>query len=130
MPKILISELFQIMFYLVYAVIASVTQFEPMLYFAFGAVIATAIPSVLLGFGFKGMKPAMSVGNSAYEKVRGLPVASAVWGMLHVVLAFFIFIRIRHDYLLGLNIETLIVFLGFICMYFMASLSQSITRRD
>ena len=128
MPKILIREIGQILVYVVFGVIAAITRFELLLYFAFGFVIATAIPSILLGYGFKGIKPAIQVGNSKYEKFRGLPIANGIWGIIHLVLAFFIYLNIKDKYQIGLNIETLLIFLGFCIIYIINSISQKTER--
>ena len=128
MPKILISEIVQILFYIVFGVIAAITEFELLLYFAFGFVIATSLPSILLGYGFKGIKPAMKVGNSKYEKFRGLPIANGIWGIMHLVLAFFIYTNIKGKYQIGLNIESFLIFIGFCSIYCMFSISQKSER--
>ena len=128
MPKILIREIIQILVYAVFGVIATITRFEFLLYFAFGFVIATAIPSILLGYGFKGIKPAVQVGNSKYEQFRGLPIANGIWGILHLVLAFFILLNIKDKYQIGLNVETLLVLLGFCFIYIINSLAQKVER--
>jgi hypothetical protein len=127
-PKILVSEIGQILVYIVFGVIAAITKFELLLYFAFGFIIATSIPSILLGYGFKGIKPAIQVGNSKYENFRGLPIANGIWGFMHLVLAFFIYLNIKGKYQIGLNIETLLIFIGFCSIYFMVSISQKSER--
>jgi len=124
MPKILVSEIGQILIYIVFGVITAITKFELLLYFAFGFVIATSIPSILLGYGFKGIKPAMQVGNSKYEKFRGLPIANGIWGIMHLVLAFLIYLNIKGKYHIELNIETILIFVGFCSIYFTVSISQ------
>ncbi len=60
MPEILKGEIIQLIIYAVFGVIAAVTRFKKMLFFGLGFVTATGIPSILLGYGFKGMKAAMA----------------------------------------------------------------------
>lgn len=43
---------------------------------------------------------------------------------MHLVLAFFIYLNIKGKYQIGLNIETLLIFIGFCSIYFMVSISQ------
>lgn len=124
MPRILISEICQLLIYAAFGVIAVLAEFELPLYFAFGFVIAVSIPSILLGFGFKGIKPAMKTGNTKYEKLRGLPIANGIWGVIHVIIAFFIYLNIKGKYHIGLNLETFLLFAGFCGIYFLFSLSQ------
>jgi len=129
MPKILISEIVQILIYVAYGIIVALTKWNILLYFAFGFVIATSIPSLLLGYGFKGIKPAIPVGNSKYEQFRGLPIANAIWGIIHLVIGFFIYLNIKGKFQLGLNIETVLIAIGFCCIYLMVSLSQNRDRK-
>jgi len=95
------------------------------LYFAFGFVLAVGIPSVLLGYGFNGIKPSMPVGDSKYERFRGLPIANAIWGMFHLLLALAIFINIKEKFRPGFNLETFLIIIGFCLIYFLTSMSQN-----
>ena len=124
MPKILISEIIQITIYIFFGVVVSLTKFDLLLYFGLGFVIATAIPSVLLGYGFKGIKPAMKTGSTKYEKFRGKPFANGLWGIFHIVLAFFIFVNIKYKYSFGINLETLLITIGFCFLYIIVSITQ------
>ncbi|MBN1410368.1 MAG: hypothetical protein JW969_05955 [Spirochaetales bacterium] len=124
MPKILIMEIFQIVLYTVFGVVVMLTGLDLLLYFALGFAIAVSIPSLLLGYVFTGIKPAVQAGNSGYEKFRALPIANAIWGMGHLVVAFFIYLDIQEKFSLGINTETLLLAAGFLFAYLMVSLSQ------
>lgn len=124
MPKILIREIIQITVYIAFGVFVTLTKFQILLYFALGFIIGTGIPSILLGYGFKGIKPAITVGHSRYEKFRGLPIANGIWGILHLVLAFFIYHSLKGKFHMGMNIETLFIAIGFCVVYMMVSITQ------
>ena len=124
MPAILRAEIIQLLVYIAFGIFVAVSRFKKPLYFALGFVLATGIPSVLLGYGFKGMHAAMAVGNSDYEKFRGLPVASGIWGLIHLILAFIIYLKIKDDFKLGLNLETALLAAGFCLIYIPVSILQ------
>jgi hypothetical protein len=77
-----------------------------------------------LGYGFKGIKPAIPVGHSRYEKFRGSPIANGIWGMLHLILAFFIYHSVQDNFQIGMNIETLFITIGFCFIYLMVAITQ------
>ncbi|HEX3047820.1 MAG TPA: hypothetical protein VHY08_23915 [Bacillota bacterium] len=66
----------------------------------------------------------MSIGNSRYEKFRGTPIANGIWGVLHLVLAFFIYQSLKDKLQIGMNIETLFIAIGFCFIYLMVAITQ------
>ena|SRR5271157_5648091 len=124
MPEILMGEIIQLIVYIIAGVFIAVTRFKKLLYFALGFITAIGIPSIMLGFGFKGMKAAMAFGNSDYEKFRGLPVANGLWGILHLIIAFIIYLQIKEEFKIGLNIPTFLLGLGFCFVYIPLSIIQ------
>lgn len=124
MPKILISEIVQVIIYIVFGVVVTLTKFDLPLYFGLGFVLATCIPSILLGYGFKGIKPAMKTGNTNYEKFRGTAFSNGLWGLVHFILAFVIYLDIKDKFNTGLNLETFLIAMGFCCIYITVSISQ------
>ncbi len=124
MPRILKAEIIQLLVYGVFGVFIAFSRFKKPLYFALGFIAAIGIPSLMLGFGFKGMKAAMAAGGSAYEKFRGLPIANGLWGIIHLTIAFIIYQKIKDEFEIGLNIQTLLLALGFCFVYIPLSIMQ------
>jgi hypothetical protein len=117
MPEVLIGEIIQVLIYIGFGVFISITKFKKPLYFSLGFVIAIAIPSILIGYGVPGMRGVSQIGDSAYEVFRSLPVANAIWGIFHLILALIIYLKIRNDYQPGYNLNTMLIAVGFCFIY-------------
>ncbi|MFA6507922.1 MAG: hypothetical protein WCT14_17600 [Treponemataceae bacterium] len=130
MPSIMIAEAIQVLIYLVFGIAVAATGAQLPLYVALGFVVSIGLPSLFLGYGFKGMKASVKAGTSSYERFRGTPIANGIWGVFHLILAAAILGAMRDGLPPGLNLGTILVVCGFCVPYLPLSLAQSRNAAD
>jgi hypothetical protein len=121
----MIAELIQVSVYGLFTIIVKLTGRKGLYCFALGFVLAVGIPSILLGFGFTGIKPAFHADMSTYSRIRGLSVANGIWGIFHFILAFILISKTRDFFKVGINKQTVLACLGFCVTYIPFSLMQA-----